>query len=156
MREIKSAERAEGTTVYSYVKIYRQVWAANSNEWLMFDGHGGRLLPVKLFKWFIITITTLKAKSILQLGQLAGPQLLGWKKKRRGKEDRMKVCKSLSLISGCFEPPMALSPLGCSEPASGRNHSCTSRTFQDRLHVEPPECSCKPEGHPNHPEPWEG
>lgn len=73
VREIKPAERAGETTVYSYVKMYRQVWAANSNERLMFDGRGGRLLPGKLFKWFIITITTLKAKSILQLGSWQGP-----------------------------------------------------------------------------------
>lgn len=65
MWEIKSAEREEGKTVYRYVKMYRQVWAESSNEWLMFDGHRGRLLPAKLFKWLIITITTLKAKSIL-------------------------------------------------------------------------------------------
>lgn len=156
VREIKSAERAEGTTVYSYVKMYRQVWAAISNEWLMFDGHRGRWLPVKLFKWFIITITTLKAKSILQLESWQGPNSWDGRRKRRGKEGRMKVWRSLSFSSGCYGSPMELSPLGCSEPTSGRNHSHTSRTFQDHLHVESPVCSCRPECHPSHLGPWEG
>lgn len=73
MWEIKSAESLEGRTVYRYVKMYRQVWAESSDERLMFDGHRGRLLPVKLFKWLIITITTLKAKSIMQPGSWQGP-----------------------------------------------------------------------------------
>lgn len=47
--------------------------------------------------------------------ELAGPQLLGWKKKEeRQRTERMRGWRSLSLASGCFESPGELPPLGCS------------------------------------------